>query len=91
MSKGTNRLKTAPIPVGHALTRGELVAGLRTVYQRARLDLTLEREREAALYEMAVACVVGDVVEQFCLSYGELVEILGERLAQEVAAREAVN
>jgi len=78
-----NRLTIRPEPVGETLTRAELVAGLRRVVQQARVELAAEPDREAARrYAFAIACVLDDVAEQFGLTPGERVEIMGEAATQ---------
>ncbi len=74
----------APAPVGDNLTRAELVAGLRQVYQQAQIELIESPEREARLYALAMACVLADVAQHFGLADGELIEIVGERVAAEM-------
>ena len=74
-----------PVITGNALTRAELVAGLRRTWQQAQLDALAEVEREAMAF--AVASVLCDVAIQFQLSHGEMVEILGERMFGEIERR----
>lgn len=79
-----------PTPVGATLARDELVAGLRCVYQRAGLELALASGKtESSALSIAlrhasrqdIACTLADVAAQFGLAHGELVEIVGERMA----------
>ena len=74
-----------PVITGNALTRAELVAGLRRTWQQAQLDALAEAEREALA--LGVASVLCDVAIQFQLSQGEMIEILGERMFGEIERR----
>ena len=74
-----------PVITGAALTRAELVAGLRRTWQQAQLDAIAEAERDTMAF--AVASVLCDVAIQFQLSHGEMVEILGERMFGEIERR----
>ena len=74
-----------PVITGSALTRAELVAGLRRTWQQAQLDTIAEAEREAMAF--TVASVLCDVAIQCQLSHGEMVEILGERMFSEIERR----
>ena len=81
-----NRLTIRPEPVGETSTRAELIAGLRRVVQQARVELAAESDREEARrYAFAIACVLDDVAEQFGLTPGERVEIMGEAAVQEIS------
>lgn len=84
-----------PAPVGDTLTRDELIAGLRSVYQRARIELALSGGKtEAYALSIAlrqaqdIACTLADVAAQFGLAHGELVEIVGERMAAAIQEAE---
>lgn len=69
-------------PVGATLDRARLVAGLRAVFQRTRLELALtsaDRDEEVVL---AVAAVLDDVADEFGLSAGEREDILAEYARQ---------
>ncbi len=74
-----------PVITGAALTRAELVAGLRRTWQQSQLDALAEAERDTMAF--AVASVLCDVAIQFQLSHGEMVEILGERMFGEIERR----
>ena len=76
-----------PAPVGETLARDELVAGLRSVYQQARLDLALSGGKTES-YALSIACTLADVAAQFGLAHGELVEIVGERTAAAIQEAE---
>ncbi len=75
-----SRCAIRPAPVGDTLTRDELIAGLRRVYQRARIELALSGGKTES-YALSIACTLADVAAQFGLAHGELVEIVGERMA----------
>ncbi len=83
---GTNRYRRAsryairPAPIGETLARDELVAGLRCVFQRAGLEPALS-SRMTELHALSIACTLANVAAQFGLAHGELVEIVGERMA----------
>ena len=83
------RLAIRPAPMGETLTRAELVAGLRSGYQRARLELALPSS-QPELYALSIACTLAEVAAQFGLAHGELVEIVGERMAAAIKETEHV-
>jgi len=67
-----------PTPIGEQLARAEFVAGLRTVFQRIRLEtITLIGETGQA-HLLDVAAVLRDVGVQFDLTAGEVEDILAE-------------
>ncbi len=83
----TSRCAIRPAPVCETLTRAELVAGLRSGYQRARRELALPSS-QPELYVLSIACTLADVAAQFGLAHGELVEIVGERMAAAIKETE---
>ncbi len=88
-AKTIARARRIPLiaPLGDGLTREELVAGLRSVFQQSQIELALSGGgRDSRLYAFAIACALADVAEQFGLAHGELVEILGEGFAREIGA-----
>ncbi len=89
-ARKTSRLAIRPASIGETLTRAELVAGLRSGYQRARLELALP-SCEPELYALSIACTLADVAAQFGLTHGEVVEIVGERMASAIQETEHVS
>lgn len=75
-----SRCAIRPTPIGETLARDELVAGLRCVFQRAGLELALATG-ETESYALSIACTLADVAAQFGLAQGELVEIVGQQMA----------
>ncbi len=68
-------------PVGTTLTREQLVAGLRCVFQRTGGELAEEGDHQRR-YLFFIAGVLDDVAREFGLSAGEREEILGEMARQ---------
>ena len=67
-----------PVPIGARLTRAELVAGLRTAFQRIELE-TVTTTTECWPEQLwDVAAVLYDVAMQFGLTAGEVEDILGD-------------
>ncbi len=63
-------------PVGVTLTRQELVAGLRSVFQRTSAELETEARNDP--YLLDIAGVLDDVAREFGLNAWEREEILGD-------------
>ncbi len=57
------------------------------MYQQARLDLALSGGKTES-YALSIACTLADVAAQFGLAHGELVEIIGERMAAAIQETE---
>ncbi len=64
-------------PVGATLTREQLIAGLRSVFQRTSAELDREGDSQDT-YVLDIAGVLDDVAREFGLSAGEREEILGD-------------
>ncbi len=64
-------------PVGATLTREQLIAGLRSVFQRTSAELDREGDSQDA-YVLDIAGVLDDVAREFGLNAGEREEILGD-------------
>ncbi len=64
-------------PVGTTLTREQLVAGLRSVFQRTSAELAADAGGQDA-YLLDIAGVLDDVAREFGLNAGEREEILGD-------------
>ncbi len=69
-------------PVGTTLTREQLVAGLRSVFQRTSAEIEAEGGDP---YLLDIAGVLDDVAREFGLNAGEREEILGD-LARAIGA-----
>lgn len=63
-------------PVGVTLTREELVAGLRSVFQRTSAELEIDASNDP--YLLDIAGVLDDVAREFGLNGWEREEILGD-------------
>jgi len=61
------------------------VSGLPCEWQQSQLDAIAEVESDGIAF--TVASVLFDVANQFGLSHGEVVEILGERMFGEIERR----
>lgn len=64
-------------PVGATLTREQLVAGLRSVFQCTSAELAADDGGQDA-YLLDIAGVLDDVAREFGLNAGEREEILGD-------------
>ncbi len=64
-------------PVGATLTREQLVAGLRSVFQRTSAELDRDGGSQDA-YVLDIAGVLDDVAREFGLNAWEREEILGD-------------
>ncbi len=63
-------------PVGTVLTREQLIAGLRSVFQQTSAELATDAESDP--YLLDIAGVLDDVAREFGLNAGEREEILGD-------------